>query len=93
MFRLRKTKVLPQQVSDFGAFLFVVSMIPLTYVWEVAAVSKSVFSPEGYVWYIHMLFGVVRISLRPVFLTLTLLHVRFWLLTSLGISWDYGNIF
>lgn len=35
MFRLRKNKVLPQQVSDFGAFLFVVSMIPLTYVWEV----------------------------------------------------------
>lgn len=61
MFRLRKTKVLPQQVSDFGAFLFVVTMIPMTYVWEVGAVSRSIFSPEGYVWYIHMVFGLVLV--------------------------------
>ena len=40
MFRLRKTKVLPQQVSDFGAFLFVVTMIPITYIWEVRTETK-----------------------------------------------------
>ena len=40
MFRLRKNKVLPQQVSDFGAFLFVVTMIPITYIWEVRTETK-----------------------------------------------------
>jgi len=55
MFRLRKNKVLPQQVSDFGAFLFVVSMIPLTYVWEVSAVSRSVFSGGLAVVHTHAL--------------------------------------
>ena len=29
MLRLRKTKLLPQQVSDLGAFIFVVAMIPV----------------------------------------------------------------
>ena len=36
MFRLRKAKLLPQQVSDLGAFIFVVLMIPVTYIWEVS---------------------------------------------------------
>lgn len=35
MLRLRKNKILPQQVSDLGAFIFVVTMIPTTYIWEV----------------------------------------------------------
>ena len=35
MLRLRKTKLLPQQVSDLGAFIFVCAMIPVTYLWEV----------------------------------------------------------
>ena len=35
MLRLRKNKILPQQVSDLGAFIFVVTMIPITYIWEV----------------------------------------------------------
>ena len=36
MLRLRKNKILPQQVSDLGAFIFVVTMIPITYIWEVS---------------------------------------------------------
>lgn len=36
MLRLRKNKILPQQVSDLGAFIFVVTMIPTTYIWEVS---------------------------------------------------------
>ena len=43
MLRIRRSKLLPQQVSDLGAFMFVVTMIPLTYVWEVAVVSQTVF--------------------------------------------------
>ena len=35
MLRLRKSKLLPQQVSDLGAFIFVTMMIPVTYIWEV----------------------------------------------------------
>ena len=30
---------------------------------QVSAVSRSVFSGEGWLWYIHMLFGVVRLTL------------------------------
>ena len=30
MLRLRKSKLLPQQVSDLGAFIFVVAMIPVS---------------------------------------------------------------
>ena len=37
MLRLRKNKILPQQVSDLGAFIFVVTMIPITYIWEVSS--------------------------------------------------------
>jgi len=59
MFRLRKAKLLPQQVSDLGAFIFVVLMIPVTYIWEVAVVSNSLFPPESLTWYFHMLWGLV----------------------------------
>ena len=41
MIRLRKNKLLPQQVSDLGAFLFVVTMIPVTYIWEVRKILKT----------------------------------------------------
>ena len=41
MIRLRKNKLLPQQVSDLGAFLFVVTMIPVTYIWEVSKIPKT----------------------------------------------------
>lgn len=61
MLRLRKNKILPQQVSDLGAFIFVVTMIPTTYIWEVAVVSRSIFAQDGYYWYIHMVLGVVMV--------------------------------
>jgi len=46
MLRLRKTKLLPQQVSDLGAFIFVVAMIPVTYLWEVLVVSPALFPDQ-----------------------------------------------
>lgn len=58
MLRLRKSKLLPQQVSDLGAFIFVTMMIPVTYIWEVAVVSQSLFPKDSVTWYIHMLFGL-----------------------------------
>jgi len=61
MLRLRKNKILPQQVSDLGAFIFVVTMIPITYIWEVAVVSRSIFSQDGVAWYFHMALGVVMV--------------------------------
>jgi len=61
MLRLRKTRLLPQQVSDLGAFFFVVVMIPLTYVWEVTVVCQSIFSAESLTWYLHMLVGLVAV--------------------------------
>jgi len=60
MLRLRKSKLLPQQVSDLGAFIFVTLMIPVTYIWEVAVVSQSVFAKDSISWYLHMVFGLVR---------------------------------
>lgn len=67
MLRLRKAKLVPQQVSDFGAFIFVCLMIPVSYLWEVLVVSRSLFpGPENTVcWLLHMLLGlliVVNIS-------------------------------
>lgn len=59
MLRLRKSKLLPQQVSDLGAFIFVTLMIPVTYIWEVAVVSQSLFPKDSVSWYFHMLFGLV----------------------------------
>ena len=44
MLRLRKNKILPQQVSDLGAFIFVVTMIPTTYIWEVSKSIKVILS-------------------------------------------------
>ena len=79
MFRLRKSKLLPQQVSDLGAFIFVTLMIPVTYIWEVsiekphliasfqfglfkvAVVSQSIFPRDSITWYLHMMFGLVRL--------------------------------
>ena len=46
MLRLRKSKLVPQQVSDLGAFIFVCAMIPITYLWEVAVVSPAIFPEE-----------------------------------------------
>ncbi len=33
--RLRKNRLIPRQISDAGAFIFVTVMIPLTYIYEV----------------------------------------------------------
>ena len=42
MLRLRKSKLLPQQVSDLGAFIFVTLMIPVTYIWEVCKLTLTI---------------------------------------------------
>ena len=36
MNRIRKTRLFPRQVSDIGAFLFVIIMMPATYIYEVS---------------------------------------------------------
>jgi len=61
MLRLRKTKLLPQQVSDLGAFIFVVAMIPVTYLWEVLVVSPALFPDQQQAlgWVLHMAFGLL----------------------------------
>jgi hypothetical protein len=65
MLRLRKSKLLPQQVSDLGAFIFVVAMIPVTYLWEMLMVSPALWpvQEEGlaWAWAGHMLFGLLVI--------------------------------
>jgi len=48
-------------VSDLGAFIFVTLMIPVTYIWEVAVVSQSIFPRDSITWYLHMMFGLVRL--------------------------------
>ena len=40
MIRLRKNRVMPKQLSDTGAFIFVVVMIPFTYFYEVQVKQK-----------------------------------------------------
>ena len=46
MNRMRKNRLFPRQVSDIGAFLFVVIMMPATYIYETAVVLPSVYN-EG----------------------------------------------
>jgi len=89
MFRLRKSKLLPQQVSDLGAFIFVTLMIPVTYIWEVAVVSQSIFPRDSITWYLHMVFGLVVVTnIIGNFLGL-------WLVDILLYTWnlDCGFIF
>ena len=49
MNRMRKNKLFPRQVSDIGAFLFVVLMMPATYIYETAVVVPAIYS-TGRVW-------------------------------------------
>ena len=44
MNRMRKNKLFPRQVSDIGAFLFVVIMMPATYIYETAIVVPAIYS-------------------------------------------------
>ena len=46
MNRMRKNRLFPRQVSDIGAFLFVVIMMPATYIYETAIVIPSLYD-EG----------------------------------------------
>ena len=41
---MRKNKLCPRQVSDIGAFLFVVIMMPATYIYETAIVVPAIYS-------------------------------------------------
>ena len=40
---MRKNKLFPRQVSDIGAFLFVVLMMPATYIYETAVVVPAIY--------------------------------------------------
>ena len=44
MNRMRKNKLFPRQVSDIGAFLFVVLMMPATYIYETSVVVPKIYS-------------------------------------------------
>lgn len=60
MVRIRKSRVMPQQMSDMGAFIFVSCMIPGTYFWETCFITPGLYSEDGSsIWYVHMLFGLV----------------------------------
>ena len=48
MNRMRKNKLFPRQVSDIGAFLFVVIMMPATYIYETAIVVPAIYSSGIY---------------------------------------------
>ena len=56
MNRMRKNKLFPRQVSDIGAFLFVVIMMPATYIYETAIVVPAIYSSG--------IFSCVRVKLE-----------------------------
>ena len=49
MNRMRKNKLFPRQVSDIGAFLFVVLMMPTTYIYETSIVVPAIYSTGKYI--------------------------------------------
>jgi len=57
MLRLRKKKLLPGQLSDVGAFLFVCFMIPFTFLWEIFYVTPDLYKDEEESWWIHVFIG------------------------------------
>jgi len=57
MNRMRKNKLFPRQVSDVGAFLFVVLMMPATYIYETSIVVPAIYSTSPYAYYIHNAVG------------------------------------
>ena len=46
MNRIRKNRLFPRQVSDIGAFVFVVLMMPATYIYETSVVIPAIYE-EG----------------------------------------------
>ena len=74
MNRMRKNKLFPRQVSDIGAFLFVVIMMPATYIYETAIVVPAIYSSgifsrvrfnfQGCQFFVKILY---RLSVGPIF--------------------------
>jgi len=92
--RLRKAKLIPQQVSDIGAFFFVVCMIPLTYIWEVGVIVPKIYPEASISWFIHMFLGaLVTINITGNFLGLWLVDTstRFIVIPSsqVGHKWHF----
>jgi len=61
MVRYRKS-VMPRQMSDLGAFIFVTCMIPLTYIWEVYFITPELYKGEVGRWYVHMTLGFIIVT-------------------------------
>jgi len=59
MWRLRKNKLLPQQISDLGAFVFISFMIPITYIWEVTVIVPSLYTEACLAWFVHVAVGTL----------------------------------
>lgn len=57
MTRLRKNGLFPKQLSDVGAFTFVVCMIPTTYIYEVHVVLPALYNTSPISYIIHMVIG------------------------------------
>jgi palmitoyltransferase len=57
--RYRRQRIFPRQVSDIGAFCFVVLMIPATFVFEVNVVFPELYKGAPWTYYAHLALGTV----------------------------------
>lgn len=94
MNRMRKNKLFPRQVSDIGAFLFVVIMMPATYIYETAIVVPEIYSSAPYAYYVHNavgLFFLVNLIGNFLGLWLTDTSTRFIVLPSVikNSKWNF----
>lgn len=58
--RLRKSRLFPRQVSDVGAFIFVVLMMPATYIYETSVVMPAIYQEDSSssTFYLHNVVGL-----------------------------------
>ena len=57
--RFRRQRIFPKQISDIGAFVFVVTMIPSTYVFEAQVVVPELYRGSPVRFYAHLVVGTV----------------------------------
>jgi len=57
--RFRRQRIFPKQISDIGAFVFVVTMIPSTYIFEAQVVAPELFRGSPVWFYLHLTLGTV----------------------------------
>ena len=57
--RFRRQRIFPKQISDIGAFVFVVTMIPSTYIYEAQVVAPELCRGSPVWFYAHLTLGTV----------------------------------